>query len=1189
MTTIGYRHLQRQLRQARRAQAAAQLELQTLQEQIARQRAAAADQASALLQTMPTALLAANQLGQVTLINQRLCTLLGLPGAPATYLGQSWAAVLTQGTIRFRDEPAARARTEALVAAGQRVRGELYELDNGTVLQQEYLPVGQEGQTVLHLWSYEDVTQQQQQQGHIHELSRLTELNPNPVMRCDRHVQVFYANPAGRRLLNLLAQTHERESREFLGHEIRLALEERQTRRSERHLDGSFYLWTVVPSVPDDQCTIYLTDITARRRVEVELRRQQLFTQRINDTVPTLVFVFDLETLSISHCNNQCQALLGYSEAEVIAAGAQILPRIMTAADWQLWQSQIPRLKAMPDGQTHISEYKARHRDGSWRWLHIKSTPFTRRANGMVQQLVVVGEDVTNRRVIEEELRQSRLFVERVANTVPNLIYIYDIQQHRNVYCNRYIETVLGYSAAELQAMGQSMLTLLMPEHESSRLREHFVQVGQLADGQTADIEYHLYHRNGSVRWLRVSHTPFERDAAGQVRLVVGAAEDITNWKLAEEQRRSANRRLSEQNRLFRQVIDATPHLIYLKDRNGRYLLANQATAELYGLSVEQVLQTPPEQLPASAADMSSYIEADQRVIDTRQEIAAEKTYTRPNGEVVWFYSVKRPFVLADGTVQVLGIDSNITELKGTQLALRGAKDAAEENARVKQDFLANMSHEIRTPMNGILGLAGLLSKTPLDEQQGQYLSHIRHSAEQLLVVINDILAMTQISAGKLRLENTPFELREVLRACHQLLLPRAAEKGIGLELELPLPSQATTVLGDPYRLRQVLLNLLSNAVKFTEHGTVRLSCQRLTESDEKPIFHFTVSDTGIGIPAHQLGRIFESFTQASASTAREYGGSGLGLSISHELVQLLGGEIVVESQPGVGTSFQFDLPFGPAETTEIPVVARETAPNYRSLGARRALLAEDNAVNQFLVKTLLNSWGFHVDTATTGPEALNCFRQNPYDVVLMDIQMPGMDGVEATQQLRQHPDAQRAATPVLALTAHAMRGEAQRYLAAGFNAYLSKPFREEELFRVISDLLHGRPFVAPVPATPPTAAPPAAPTAPLYDLSGLRRLAHGNEAFVGRLVQLFIQTTPPIVRELEQHLAAQAWPKLASVAHHLKSSLDGMHIRALHGIIRELEACSATSDPVLLTRQVAQVRQITEQVIAELQREFET
>jgi PAS domain S-box-containing protein len=637
---------------------------------------------------MTTALLAENQHRQVTLINQRLCDLLGLPAAPAAYLGLPHEQLMTQTTTRFREG----APLEEAVAAGQRVRGQVLELENGTVVEQEYLPVEQDGQLVLHLWSYEDITQQHRQQERFQDLSRLPEQNPHPIMRCNRAVEASYANPAAARVCAALRLPEEQESREFLSHEIRLALAEGRPRTSERLLAGHFYLWTVTPLPLEEECIIYLTDISARRQIEVELRRNQLFTQRINDTVPTLVFVFDLDTLSVTHCNHQCLPLLGYLEAEVIAHGPRMLPLILADDDWQQWRRHLPELARMADGETSGSEYRVRHHDGRWRWLNVKSTPFTRHADGSVQQLVVVGEDVTDRRTTEEELRHSRLFVERVANTVPNLIYIYDVQQHRNAYCNRYVETVLDYSATELQAMGESLLAVLMPEDEAGRLREHFGQVARLPDGQTLDIEYHLYHRNGSVRWLRVSHTPFERDADGRVLLVLGAAEDITNWKLAEEQRRSANRRLAEQNRLFRQVIDTTPHLIYLKDGHGNYLLANQATADLYGLTVDEVVNTPPEKLPAAAADMNSYILTDQRVIQYRQDIAEEKSYTRPDGEVVWFYSIKRPFVLADGSVQVLGVDSNITELKGTQQALHDAKEAAEENARVKQDFLATKS-----------------------------------------------------------------------------------------------------------------------------------------------------------------------------------------------------------------------------------------------------------------------------------------------------------------------------------------------------------------------------------------------------------------------------------------------------------------------------------------------------------------
>ncbi|MBC8084547.1 MAG: response regulator [Hymenobacter sp.] len=395
-----------------------------------------------------------------------------------------------------------------------------------------------------------------------------------------------------------------------------------------------------------------------------------------------------------------------------------------------------------------------------------------------------------------------------------------------------------------------------------------------------------------------------------------------------------------------------------------------------------------------------------------------------------------------------------------------------------------------------------------------------------------------------------------------------------------------TTILGDPYRVRQILLNLLSNAVKFTERGQVTLSCRRLSNPGERPLFQFSVQDTGPGIPAHQLQDMFEPFTQASASTAREYGGSGLGLSISRGLVELMGGTMTAESQLREGSTFTFTLPFSSTDAT----AAQEVHPpalDYRSLGPRRVLLAEDNAINQFLVESLLRNWGWSVDTANTGPEALALFGQHFYDVVLMDIQMPGMDGVTATRLLRQNPDALRAATPVLALTAHALRGEAERYLESGFSGYLSKPFREEDLFQAIATVLGQRPAVQP--ATAPEETPKeAALTAPLYSLSGIRRLAHGNEEFVRRLAQLFVQTTPPAVRGMEQHAAHGDCQQLAASAHDLKSSLDGLHIRQLHAPIRRLEACRDTPLPDIEIQQlVLLVRDVTEQVMDGLRQDF--
>ena len=1186
MDSISHRHQSRQLRHVRKAWQQAHtacLEARSQLAELQGRSQAATAQAAALLQTMTTAILAENQDHTITLVNQRMCELFGLSQPAAYFMGQPVALLLREAGPKVASRKLIQRQNRQLTENQTRHTGQLIKLRNGRIVQQDYLPVVQDGSTMLHIWSYEDVTEAQLAQRRVQELSQLAEQSPQPIIRFRPDGKALYSNPAAAPILKNLSKEAAADTRALLQQEIGRALASGKTHTLELSLGDDFYLWTIAPLAEDLGVNVYLTAIGERRRAEAELLRSQLFTARINDTVPTIVFIFDLINQRVEYCNRQVEFILGYKPEEVIAMGAEMVQQLLHPDDFILAQRRASTRYQLKDGEVMTSEYRFRHHDGSWRWLSLKSTAFTRHEDGRVNQLVGSAADVTERRETDESLRKSRFFVDRITNTIPNLVYIYDVATAANVYCNRFVETMLGYTEEELQQLGSDMISSLMAPAEARRLRQHFEEVTQQRDSEVLYLEYMLYHRNGSIRWLRISNTPFSRDEKGKVTQIIGSAEDITRWKIADEQRRSANRRLAEQNRLFRQVIDTVPNLIYLKDGKGNYILANQATAQLYALSNEALLQTPVSELFRRFPDLQRHNIQDEEVLRTQEEMDVEDTFADEQGQLRWFRTIKRPFVLADGTVQVLGVDNDITELKHTQQALEHAKEAAEHNAQTRQTFLTNMSHEIRTPMNGIMGLTELLAKTTLTAEQRQFLHHIQYSAENLLVIINDILDMAQLGAGRVRLEKVPFDLQEVLKASCQALMPKATDKGISLRLQLP-KTDPNWVFGDPYRLRQVLLNLLNNAIKFTDKGQVLLTYQRVSLPGAAPKYQFSVLDTGIGIPEGQLHQLFEPFTQASASTAREYGGSGLGLSISRGLIELLGGELTAESKLGQGSTFRFTLELEPAQPAAKPVVA--PPPNYQLLRGQRVLLTEDNAVNQLLVQVMLKSWGVVVDTASSGAEALALFRQHRYAVVLMDIQMPGMDGVVATQLLRQHPDATRAATPVVALTAHAMPGEEERYRAAGLDAYLSKPFQEIELFRVITRLLNltdEAPLAAPLPSTP---------TRPeqLYDLEQLRRLSDNDEAFIRRLVALFITTTPPVVANLELHLREQELEKLGAAAHHLKSSIDGLQVTPLRTVLRDLEAAAYSPETVnwhTLAQDVQQVRNIVDEVIQQLQADF--
>jgi len=587
---------------------------------------------------------------------------------------------------------------------------------------------------------------------------------------------------------------------------------------------------------------------------------------------------------------------------------------------------------------------------------------------------------------------------------------------------------------------------------------------------------------------------------------------------------------------LVRQVIEHSPNLVYVEDEAGQYVFANESYVRLLS------------RLTTSAGPAAFRIEAE---VDPAGRLLAgftfEECYELQNGQTAWYRTTKSPLVQPDGTYYLLSFSTDVT-------ALKQAHQVAEESVQAKQLFMASVSHEIRTPLHGVMGLAELLSKQSLSTEQMDYVDMIQSTTTNLLVIINDILDFAKIESGTLAIESIPFDLLETVQEATRSLTYKMEEKGLLLRIRSQLESMPP-VKGDPFRLRQIIINLLGNAIKFTPQGTITITLEATQEIDGVLVVTFSVADTGIGIRADHVEHIFNSFQQADNSISRLYGGTGLGLAICKNLVELQGGQIGVRSEPGQGSCFTFTIPY--ALSPQVLVKEPQLPYEPDLLRELTVLLVEDNPVNQLIAVALFGYWRVTFDIAQNGEEALSKTRQAKYDVILMDIQMPQLDGVGATAQLRASASLNQA-TPIVAVTADALRVNAASFQALGFTAFLTKPYTEAALFNVLTQVSQRAPPLA-QPVVVPT---PSASQELSYDFSQLGTKLAADPKFVRKILALFITRVPYQVQALEQALEQEAWEMMAFEAHSLKATFGNLHIQPTTACLRRLEELAYLQGP---------------------------
>jgi PAS domain S-box-containing protein len=646
---------------------------------------------------------------------------------------------------------------------------------------------------------------------------------------------------------------------------------------------------------------------------------------------------------------------------------------------------------------------------------------------------------------LELQSKMSEAKYQYIINNVASVVFTTDLAGNFSFVSKRSLQ-LTGYTSEELN--GKHFTSILDTQWKERVVENYFSQLMLQVDETI--YEFPIVNKNGYKRWVEQCAVLMMEN--GKPIGFHCIARDISDKKQIQFDLEETEKNLKHQEFQLQAVLDNTTSIIFIKDLQGKYTVANKQFMDLLQVNKSQVIGFTDYHF--TSKDQADYFASlDMKVISERKPIEVEQIIQGPNGPVTLLL-VKFPLLDQNNNVfGVSGIATDISERTQYQRELINARQSAENAKLLQEQFLANMSHEIRTPMNGIQGMTNLLLESPLNSSQENYANIIKRSVNNLLVIINDILDFSKIQAGKLSIEEIAFDVKESVDAIKPMFAHRLAKKKLDFELNIE-KNVPNYLIGDPYRLNQVLVNLVGNAIKFTDKGKIVLSVSMKNASENSGTLHFSVKDTGIGIEEDKLKLVFESFSQAGNDVARKYGGTGLGLTISKQLIELQNGKIWVNSNVGEGSDFIFELPYRFAIENEVTGMRRLNDIDFsKLLAGKKVMVAEDNSVNQILIEHVLNSVGVFPSIVNNGKEAIEKLKKGEsFDVILMDLQMPILDGYKTTDYIRKELNIN---TPIVAMTATAMKGEYEKCLEVGFTDYMSKPFEFVDLYKKLCKVLN--------------------------------------------------------------------------------------------------------------------------------------
>jgi len=1040
---------------------------------------------STLIQSLQDAVLVENEDREVLLANRAFCDLFEIEAPPSELKGADCVAAAHAAKTLFQDPTVLTDRVDAILERGDAVTAETLHRTDGRIIERSYVPIQLGGQALGHLWTYRDVTAQRRASARLREREQayrqLVESASDLIYRCDLRGRFTYVNPVavqttgyirpdllGRHYTTLVREDHRADVRAFYRRQIRDRVPDTHREFPIVTADGEeIWLSQRVQLVREAGTVVGVQavarDVTARRRNEQALRaREERFRTMFEEHSAPMLLI-NPESGAIFDANASALAFYGYSDEAM---------RSMTIQDInQLPPEEVARRRADAEaGARNRFVFPHRLQSGAVRTVEVYSTPITVQGESLLFSII---HDITERREAEEKLRQSEERWRRLVESHRDPIVItvggtirYINPAGARIFGAEAPKEIIGRSPTDF-ATGPDVL-------EKLHVRNRRLDRGQ----PTEPLEHTIERLDGEERTIVSYSQPIEYKGEPAAQTVI---RDITEQREAEEE-------LRHLKDFYEQVLNAMPIDLAIFDPAGRYQHVNSSAVsdpdlrkQMIGMDDVEYAQWRGHDVDAARARLTSL----RRVARTREMEQFEETIEDQNGNPRHFIRFVTPVVQDGAVVNVLGYGLEITQRKQVEMELRDAKEQAEASLAAKERFLATMSHEIRTPLNAVLGMAQLLARTDLTEKQRSYLQSILFSGDTLLTLLDTVLDFATLEAGEVDFEKVAFDPVRLAHHMRDMLRSKAEESKLDFRIEAD-PQLPTSVVGDAARVGQILTNLGSNALKFTDDGSVVIHVEEDPDAaapangpDAPTWITFRVEDTGIGIPPEQQEHVFGHFNQADADTGerrtepRE--GTGLGLAIVQTLVDQMGGTIDLESTPGEGSVFIVRLPFatdGAASTwngaalsgarpvladapfpeAAVPSARPKDLPEERLSGAR-LLVVEDNETNQVVVRDLLVGWGAEVDVVGDGVAALERLDTTTYDLVLMDVQMPRMDGLEATRRLRRDLDSD---VPVIALTASMLRENRQEAFAAGMDAFVSKPFKSESLYRAVAEHLPG-------------------------------------------------------------------------------------------------------------------------------------